>query len=190
PAVVVSLVMSLSWVGINRNPAKSVSRFENLLAFEKASAAQGYTQLAFYQANQGNMLAAITASEKAYSLDSSPGNFLNASIFYLSSEDTVRAIELLDRSIKDHPDAHTNRQALVSLLDQTARFADMTRVCKEGIQQQPDEPQYYYFLGKSYLYRGNLREGLLALKKCKDMSPPEPIPAYIDSLLARIRKVK
>jgi tetratricopeptide (TPR) repeat protein len=188
PAVVITLVMSLAWLGINRSPEMSTLRFENLLAFEKASAVQGYGQLAFYHSSRGNIVKAIAASEKACAIDPSPDNVYTESLLYLTAEDTLHAIDLLEQSIKDHPDAHRNRQMLVTLFNSMERYADLTRVCKEGIKQEPDEPQYYYFLGKSYLYRGNLREGVIALMKCKQMNPPQSVLDNVDFLLSHIKE--
>jgi tetratricopeptide (TPR) repeat protein len=188
PALVITLVMSLAWIGINSSSQRSEARFEKLLGFEKKSAADGYEQLSFYYANQGKMLKAGEAAERAFELNPTPLNSLNLSMLYLTMEDTLGAIDKLTGSLQNDPSASMIRRQLITLLDQTGRYRELIQVSKAGAEREPEEPQYYYFLGKGYLYMGRLREGIEALRTCKDMNPPQPIIDNIEALMGRIRK--
>lgn len=188
PALVITLVMTVSWLGINSSPQKSEARYEQLLAFEKMSAAGGYERLYYYYSTQEKLLKAGEAAERAYDLSPTPSNSLNLSLLRVAMEDTLGAIEMLTETLRNNPSAHMIRHELITLLDQTDRYRELIQVSKNGTEQEPDEPQYYYFIGKGHLYLGNLMEGIDALRICKEMNPPQPILDNINTLMGRIHK--
>ncbi len=190
PALVISIVMSASWLGINIIHDKSLSRFENILAFEKATAAEGFQRLAFFYAGENRMIKAIEANEKSIHIDPKPFYYTNMAYLQISTGDSLSAIGWLKRGLDKYPDYSDGRHDLVTLLDASSRFDELIGVCRAGIDAEPDESQYYYFLGKSYLYTGDTKNGVRALLKCRDLGPPPNVLNRVENLLGRLHRRK
>jgi len=190
PAIVMSLVMTLGWAGINRSEERSLARFENVLKFEKKGSAEGHKQLAYYLAGKGSFVKAIAEGEMSLRLERDRQLCRDVSLFYLSSGDTLSAIDGLRKCLDESPDFPLARHELITLLDVTRQYKEMIAVCKEGIKLEPKEPQYYYFLGKAYLYNEDVRAGVRYLFMCRDLNPPKEIMDRIDNLLGRLHRKK
>lgn len=173
PAVVMSLVLTAAWIGINASPSRSVDRYKSILNYDKTHAGYAYESLAKFYGDQNDLEQKMSATEKAYEHTQNPRYLFQMCKIYAERGDSLNAIGGLYEVLERSPDMDVARVTLVGLLNARGDAPALIRACREGIMRTPDDPFYHYFLGVALLRLGALKEGLDAFKACLARNPTE-----------------
>jgi hypothetical protein len=190
PALVMSTLLGIAWIGINASAARSVERFERILRYEKTNEAYVYEILAKHYYRENQLDRAIPAVEKALSLSHNPRHYVMLGKYNMKAERTEAAIEVLEAFLRNKPEseyAEWARSTLVTLLDRTGQYSKLLSVARDGIRHHPDKPIYHYFFGKMLLAQGKFREGVDALLECKRLNPPPAVLQDVDDVIASLK---
>jgi hypothetical protein len=172
PAIVFSVALVVSWIGLNASAGRSVARYRAILVYDTTNPGYTYENLAlFYQENYQYSLQ-IDALEKAYELSHNPRILQKLGRVYNENNNPARAEQVIRLYLAAVPENKEARIWLVGQLAKREALDEMIEMCIEGIEYSPRTPDYHFFLGNAYLAKGNTKEGLKAFEACSRLKPP------------------
>jgi hypothetical protein len=186
PALVLAVVMTASWIGINASPVRSADRFADILEFEASRSDYAWETLARHYQQHERFADAIAAQERAVADSSNPRQVVNLSVMLRDGGDVVRAKQVLRDLLVKKPDYFGARRTLILLLMADKEFREGAEVARRGIEVDPQLGGYHYFYGKNLLLRGNLDGGERALREALRLGVPAHIGAEIQKMLAAL----
>lgn len=122
-----------------------------------------YEILAKTYHEQGRLADAIRTQETTSAISQNPRHFLTLARYYRDYGDPDAAFEVLQKTVERHPRFRPARRELVVALFHRERFADAITVAQRGIQGNPEDPFYYYYMGRSLVRLGRVDEARSAL---------------------------
>jgi tetratricopeptide (TPR) repeat protein len=179
PAMVMTAVLAVSWVGVNASPDRTTERYESILAYDQTHVGYAYENLATFYHSRGELSKAIGAMETGARVSGNPRVYARLAELYEENGDVDTAIALLDDKVKQHPSHTKVRKKLVDLLEKARRWEEMVEVAREGAKRHPNEAVFYFAMGEGLLRTGKVDEGLDAFRMCLTMDPPEGARSYI-----------
>jgi hypothetical protein len=173
PAIAIYVVLTVAWVGINASPTRSAERFEHILEYDRTHAAYAYETLAIFYHDRGNIAKATELMEIACAGASNPRQLVRLAMYYEKLEGKEKAIELMRRTLADHPKSHRPRFYLITLLEGDGNIDEIAELARVGTILHPEEAIYWFYHGEVAISRGQIEEGLAALQNCLALNPPE-----------------
>ncbi|MBP2681449.1 MAG: lipoprotein, partial [Candidatus Krumholzibacteriota bacterium] len=186
PVLVMSAVLTAAWIGINADPARSVSRFESILTVDRTRAEYAYESLAAFHQRRKDVAGEIRAWEKAVEFSPNPRYLYTLGLRYYSVGEKEKAVLALERCLRMRPAHDRARRSLAQMLYFMKRDDELIAVCNEGRRVSPEEGLYPFLLGKTYLGMGRFQEALDAFDACRELNPPAQVAAEIDNLLRSV----
>lgn len=179
PAMVMSAVLAVGWIGVNASPDRTAERYESILAYDRTHVGYAYENLATFYQSRGQLPKAIKAMETGARISGNPRVYARLAELYELNGDVEAGITLLLDKLEKHPDHSKVRQKLMDLLEKAERWEELVAVSREGIRRHSDEPIYYFALGESLLRVGRIDEGFDVYRTCLQMDIPEGARNYI-----------
>lgn len=186
PAAVMGVVLTAAWVGVNASPQRSVDRFESILFYQENRMDYAYEILAKTYYEQGRLADAIRTQETTSAISQNPRHFLTLARYYREYGDPDAAFEVLQKTVEKHPRFRPARRELVVALFHRERFADAITVAQRGIQGNPEDPFYYYYMGRSLVQLGRVDEARSALLDAQRLRSDPILEEAIADELRRI----
>jgi tetratricopeptide (TPR) repeat protein len=172
PAIVFSLALVVSWIGLNASADKSVTRYRAILVYDTTNPGYTYENLALYYQENYQYSLQIDALEKAYEQSHNPRILLKLGRVYDENNNPRKAEQAIRRFLEAVPESKEARVWLISQLAKREGLDEMIELCLEGIGYSPRVPDYYFFLGNAYLAKGDTKDGLKAFETCSRLNPP------------------
>jgi len=172
PAIVLSVALVVSWIGVNASAEKSVTRYRSILVYDTTNPGYTYENLALYYQENYQYTQQIDALEKAYELSHNPRILQKLGRVYDENNNPKKAENVIRRYLVSVPE---NKEARIWLIGQLAKreaLDEVIELCLEGIGYSPRVPDYHFFLGNAYLAKGNTKDGLKAFEACSRLNPP------------------
>jgi hypothetical protein len=173
PAVAICMVLSVFWVGVNASPTRSAARFERILAYDKTHASYAYENLAIFYHDRGMLDKATAIMESTCELSNNPRQWVRLGMYYEEQDRKDEAIELMRRTVRDHPNSHKARIYLIALIETDADIQELWTLARDGMKNHPKEPIYWFYYGQVSIDMGQIEEGVVALRRCLTLNPPE-----------------
>jgi hypothetical protein len=182
-AIVLCLVATRSWIGINATPTRAAARYEQILQDDRSRLPYAYESLAMHYDSKNHGAEVIRIMEAAIEISKNPRQMFLLSNFYRKYGDNENSMRLLRETLRRRPRYAEARQNLLALLTLERGFAEAVDVARAGSEFHPTEPIYFYHLGKALIATGNEEAGRQALLQCKQLNPPRAMSAAIDAQL-------
>jgi len=183
PILVMTAVLTSAWIGVNADPARSVARFESILAYDRTNAAYAYEALASHHHNRKNYPAEIKALEKAVEASRNPRYLFMLGLRYYHAEEKEKAITTLATCLRVKPDHAEARRALLQMLLFTGRYDEALVACEEGVRLAPKDPYYPLFMGMAYAKQNRVPEARDAFDRCLRLGPTAEVVNEIHKIL-------
>lgn len=172
PAIVLCVVLAVAWVGLNASSARSTARFERILEYDRTHASYAYENLAIFYYDSGQLDRATEVMETACDISHNPRQYVRLAMYYNEQGRSEEALDLTRQTVARHPDYIKSRFYLVSLLEKAGLSDELLAAAREGTKYHPKDAVYWFYVGEVSLYKGNIEEGLAALRKCLTLNPP------------------
>jgi len=172
PAVAICVALTVAWVGINASPTRSTERAERILEYDRTHASYAYENLAIFYHNNNSLIKAIAMMEKATEVSHNPRQYTRLAMFLEENGRTQEALNLMREVVAKHPAYDKSRFYLVSQLERLQMWDELLAVSRDGTRYQPKEPAYWFYVGEVSVSKGDIKEGLLAYRKCLTLNPP------------------
>ncbi|MGF1637668.1 MAG: tetratricopeptide repeat protein [Cyclobacteriaceae bacterium] len=92
-------------------------------------------------------------------------------IYRAKKEDNEKALEVINRAIKQYPKDDAFQQEKVAVLISMEKTEDARDALSEAIKESPDDPVLYYQLGYLYYYEEKPDEAYENFKKAVELNP-------------------
>jgi Flp pilus assembly protein TadD len=186
PVLVMTFILTASWIGINAHPARSAARFESILSYDRARAGYAYEALALFYKDRNDSAAEIRAWERAVEASPNPRYLLALGLRYDDVGEKEKAVLTLERCLRMRPNSARVRQSLAQVLYAMGRYEEVLTICEEGTRLAPHEGFYPFLMGKAYLETGRFTEALGAFDNCRRLEPPPEAANEISELLRSV----
>ena len=80
-------------------------------------------------------------------------------IYYREYGDIDASVQVLHRIIERRPDYRPARRELLVTLFSHRRFEDVVAMARAGMVYHPQDPFYYYYVGKALIRMGRIHDG-------------------------------
>jgi len=162
PAIVLTVVLALAWVGINASPSRSTARFERILEYDKTHASYAYENLAiFYYVNK-NLDKATEMIEIACDISHNPRQYVRLAMYYDELERFDEALDLMRTTVAKHPEYEKSRIYYVSQLEQRQLVDEVLEASLEGVKYHPSNGMFWWYIGEVSLLKGDIETGVAA----------------------------
>lgn len=187
PAIVMSTVLVLAWVGVNASPDRSARRFEAILEYDLTRAPYAYEVLAQHYRDRGDLDRAVATLDRGMTMSYNRRLMALSADLHEERGNNEEAIRLRLEVLEQQPDFEGVRRTLVLLLYRLERYKDLLDISREGTRYHPDSPVYHYFYGIALISAGQVERGIDELLVCKRLGPGDEVVAGIDRTLNRLR---
>jgi hypothetical protein len=175
PALAVSALVAVPWIGINASPSKSVDRYQSILEYDQTNPGYAYENLARHFEDNFDLGGQIETMEKAYATSRNPRYLAKLGKIYYDSNDLTNAAAYLRRALAAKPDFDDARKLLVAVLRKLRAVDELISVCGEGTKYSPQTTAFHFYLGEAYFHKGMIEEGLKAFDACSKLNPPRKL---------------
>jgi hypothetical protein len=173
PALVITVVLGMAWIGINASSAHTKTRFERILEYDRTHASYAYENLAIFYYGENNLPKATEMMEIASDISHNPRQYVRLAMYYDEAGRLEDAAQLMRDVLKTRPEYDKARFLLVTLLEKSKKHAELADVAREGTRYYPEEAIYWFYLGEMSIMLGNIEEGLSAFRTCLTLNPPD-----------------
>ena len=186
PALIMGVVMTAAWIGVNASPDRSTGRFEHILAYQESRRDYAYEVLAKTYHDQGRLTDAIRIQETASSVSGNPRHYLTLAGYYREYGDIAASVQILQRLTERHPEYRPARRGLLVALFNHRRFEDVVAMARAGMAYHPQDPFYHYYVGRGLIRLGRIEEGRAALIESQRLRPGPLLTGAITEELSRL----
>ncbi len=179
PAVAICVALTVAWVGINASPTRSTERSERILEYDRTHASYAYENLAIFYHTDGKLDKAIAMMEEATEVSHNPRQYTRLAMFLDERGRADEALRLMRNVVAKHPAYDKSRFYFVSQLERLKMWDELLAVSRDGTRYQPQEPAYWFYVGEVSVSKGEIKEGLLAYRKCLALNPPDVVRTRI-----------
>ncbi len=183
PLLVIHVVLTAAWVGINASESKSVARFESILEYDRTKAGYAFENLAMHFREARDLDRTIDALEKAYAASGNPRYISNLGQYYIQSGDTLKALEAYRECLRKAPEYEVARTNFIRLLGLTNRMDEFIEACREGAELDPANPYYPFWMGQAFIRKGMADEAMAAFRRCRQLNPPAELINEMNRLM-------
>lgn len=185
PALVIVMVLGVSWVAVNASTGRTVDRFQRILTYDQTHASYAWENLAILQHDSGQLKEAIQSMERAVDVSRNPRQIVRLAVYIEEDGRVDEAIAILEEVLARRPEFSKARFRLVMFLEKTGQWERMLPVARDGIQHSPGDAIYHFFYGESLLRAGQTEDALQIFRACQTMDLPQTAKQYIASTLAK-----
>jgi cytochrome c-type biogenesis protein CcmH/NrfG len=185
PALMITMVMTSAWVGVNASSSRSVERFESMLVYDRTHAAYAHENLSIFYYSEENFEQAIKNMEAATEISKDPRQYVLLALYHKENAGAKAALQALRAALKIRPEYGPARLHLAAFLYDEGVVEELSQVARDGTTYFPGESLYWFYLGETLIQMGNTEEGLTALSKCKTLGPPPGLMTRINELISR-----
>lgn len=179
PGLVITVVLTAAWIGVNSNADRSLARFEAILTYDSSRFDYAYAVLAAEYHDRGQVARAAETLERALALGGPPRLGVKLSSYYEDAGRKGDAIRLLRDNLKRDRLSERSRYHLIRLLMSEGAYAELQDLAREGTVLHPDKPFFHYAYGRALLAAGQTHAGLAELRTCLTLNPPEDVARQI-----------
>jgi tetratricopeptide (TPR) repeat protein len=187
PALIMGVVMTAAWIGVNAVPEKSTERFEHILAYQESRRDYAYEVLAKTYHDQGRLADAIRIQETASAISGNPRHYLTLAGYYRDYGDIDASVQVLQRIIERRPEYRPARRELIVAFFNHRRFEAVVATARAGMAYHPEDPFYYYYVGRGLIRLGRFDDGRAALLESQRMRPGPLLTRAIAEELRRLQ---
>lgn len=184
PSLVLVVVMSVAWVGVNASVGPTIDRFQRILAYDKAHAAYAWENLAILHHDRGELDDAIRTMETAIANGNNPRHSVRLAVYLEEAKRVDEAIAVLEKVLARRPDFVKARYRLALFLEKKNDWVKMLEVSREGVRYHPDEAFYRFLYGESLVRAGRIDEGVEMFKSCRAMNLPPAAKQRVEQVLS------
>ena len=184
PSLLIVAVLGLAWFGINASKWRTAERFEAILEYDKRHGSYAGENLAIFYYDNNRLDLAITAIENTYTTWRNPRHAVRVAMYYQEAGRVTEAIQLMYQVLERHAGYDKALSRLLTLLESSHRWDEITAVAREGVKYHPDQAVYYFYLGESLIREGNTAEGIAAFRQCLALRPPAAVREHINRAIA------
>lgn len=188
PALVITVVMAVGWIGINASADRTTDRYESILAYDTTHVGYAYENLATFYYERNDLPKAIKAQEKGATISGNPRIYAKLAGYYELYGDIESGIEVLRGAVERYPRHQKARQKLLDLLEKGQHWEEMERVSRGGHEFYPREPIYAFALGVALVRQGKIDAGVDALRKCLDLNPPDAMRTHVQGFITNYER--
>jgi len=188
PALLLVMVLGVSWVAVNASTDRTVRRFERILTYDQTHASYAWENLAILQHDAGNLQEAIRTMQQAVAVSHNPRQIVRLAVYIEEDGRSEEAIAMLEDVLAKRPEFSKARFRLVMFLEKTNQWERMTAVAKDGMKYSPSDGIYHFFYAECLLHHGQTDEAMALFKLCQKMDLPKPVKQYIAETLAANEK--
>lgn len=186
PVLATTLVLTAAWVGINAHPARSLARFESILAYDETNAGYAYENLASHYHEAGDVDAEINALENAYDASHNPRYLLPLGLRYYFVDKKDQAVQTLQKLLEITPQDEQALQSLIQMLYFSERYEDTIEACTQGAELSTHNPFYPFFKGKAFVKQRRMEEAVAAFDECLKLNPSPAMVEEINEFLKTV----
>jgi hypothetical protein len=179
PAVAICVALTVAWVGINASPTRSTERAERILEYDRTHASYAYENLAIFYYADKNLDKAIAMMERATGVSHNPRQYTRLAMFLDEKGRAQEALQLMRDVVAKHPAYDKSRFYFVTQLERLHMWDELLAVSRDGTRYHPQEPAYWFYVGEVSVSKGDIKEGLLAYRKCLTLNPPVVVQTRI-----------
>lgn len=188
PVFVIMLVFGVSWFGVNASSARSTERFEHILAYDQTHASYAYENLAIFYYDSGDLERAVETMETATEISRNPRQYVRLAMYLEEVGRKEEAIQVLRDILVRRPAYLKARYKLIEFLQKRGDWNAVLVVAREGVQVDPKDPVYHFYLGQSLISSGDIEGGLRAFRTCMQLGPPPRARAHIEKAFKTYEK--
>ena len=179
PSLLLIIVLTTSWYGINADKWRSAARYESILEYDRSHGSYSSETLAVFYHDNGRIERGIEILRRTYEEFGNPRHAVLAAVYYQDARRVPEGIDLLYELLERRPKYGKARIKLVMLLELENRWDDMLILTRDGIELHPREPAYHFYYGESLIRSGDVEAGLSSFRRCLQLSPPEAARQHI-----------
>jgi len=183
PAIVLTMVLTCAWIGVNASAERSTARFESMFAYDTVHAPYAYENLATYYYLHDDLPRAIDQLEAAAEISHNPRQYFALAMYYDESGDAKRALELFAEVLRRRPDYIDARLVWATILAREGMNEELEAVARAGTVQSPGQAAFWFLLGQALNGLGRTDESLAALRTCLASNPGPELKARAEALL-------
>jgi tetratricopeptide (TPR) repeat protein len=172
PAIVMTVVLGVAWIGINASSARSTARFEQILEYDKTHASYAYENLAIFYYDNGQLEKATEVMETACDISRNPRQYVRLAMYYDELGRLDEALDLMRSTVAKHPAYEKSRIYYVSQLEKRRLIDELLEASLAGTQHHPNNPMFWFYVGETSLLKGNIEAGVSAHRRCLELNPP------------------
>ncbi len=187
PAMVMSLVLAVAWIGINASPEASIARFESILEYDKTHGSYAYETLAKQLHDEHRLGEAIAAMEKAVAVTYNPRLMILLSVYYKEQGRPADEMRVLRQILERQPRYESVRHVLVMRLYRAGEYDELLEVARLGTEFHPEKPLYHDMYGRMLISQGRTEEGIDQLLLFKRLNPPREALEGVEALLRELQ---
>ncbi len=185
PALVMTAVLTLAWIGIHSSWSRSAERFENILEYDKTNASYAYENLARLYEDKGDMRRAMLRLQAAVDISHNPRQWVLLSKYYETSGRREVAVRLMRVVLAELPEHFDTRLWLVILLQRNEAWDQMMEVAAVGTRLHPNRYRFWFDLGEASIALGQIEEGLTAHRRALALDPTPEMKRQIQAQFRR-----
>ncbi len=169
PALALSALVAVAWIGVNASPARSVDRYRNILEYDLTSPGYAYENLSRHYEDNFDFAGQTEALKNAYEASRNPRYLAKLGTTYYNYDDLPAAAHYLRAALAARPDFEDARKLLVGILVKQGATDDVIAACLQGIAHSPKLVHFHFILGEAYFKKGMIEEGLKAFDACSKL---------------------
>jgi tetratricopeptide (TPR) repeat protein len=117
--------------------------------------------------------------ERATGVSHNPRQYTRLAMFLDEKGRAQEALQLMRDVVAKHPAYDKSRFYFVTQLERLHMWDELLAVSRDGTRYHPQEPAYWFYVGEVSVSKGDIKEGLLAYRKCLTLNPPVVVQTRI-----------
>jgi tetratricopeptide (TPR) repeat protein len=183
PSLLVALISSAAWVGVNASTERTMARFQSILTYDQTHAAYAWETLAMLQHDRKELDAAIATMRIAYDHSRNPRQGARLAVYLDEAGHSEEAKQIARKILEKHPDATVVRFRLLMFLEKEDNWTEIMSVARDGVKYTPDDGVYYFFYGEALLRSGDVKNGVEMFRKSQEFKLPADITNHVNEVL-------
>jgi hypothetical protein len=183
PSLLVMLISSAAWVGVNASTERTMARFQSILTYDRTHAAYAWETLAMLQHDRKELDAAIATMRIAYDHSHNPRQGARLAVYLDEAGHTDEAKQVIEKILEKHPESTVARFRLLMFLEKEDNWTAILNVARDGVKYTPDDGVYYFFYGEALLRAGDIKNGVEMFRKSQEFKLPADITTHVDEVL-------
>jgi tetratricopeptide (TPR) repeat protein len=187
PGLVISIVLTVSWIGVNSSPERATQRYEHILSYDKTFMEYAYETLAKHYYDEGRLKKAITAMEEAVASSYNARLYIRLSVYYREDGRLLDAAGMLRPVLEQQPRYEKIRAEMALLLYRAGQYDEVLEIAGKGTEYHPENPLLHALYGRTLIRRGRIQEGAEELRELKRLNPPPDMLEDVDRILKQLK---
>jgi hypothetical protein len=188
PALVMSAVLVLSWIGINSSALRSADRYKSILSYDETFGQYAYETLGKHYYDEGRLEDAIAAMEKAVSFSYNARLHILLGVYYRDAGRFADAAAILRPVLEQEPHNEKVRCEFALLLSRAGLYDELYEVARTGTEYHPENPVFHALYGKMLIGMGRIEEGVEELRTLKELDSSGELVEEVDRIIEELKQ--